>query len=188
MPSGQEIAAGIRGAVMLAQRDPQGMAQFNLTIEGFFNSFVAALLAAPAYAILVAQRYVVEAPSSVGYTIFAETVAYVLIWLVFPTAAIFLTRFFGLGHRYVPLVVASNWATFLQTLVLLAASLLGSMFGSSGGGALVLLAAMIAVLVYDWYIVRTALETTAGIASGFVAADLVLSFIVSGVVNATLGI
>ena len=184
MPSLEEIRSAIRGAAMLAQREPDGMNQFNLSAEGFFNSFLAALLSAPIYFVLMAQRYAATEIEARGGTVAGEILAYVVGWLLFPIAAIFLTRLFGLGARYVPLVVATTWAAFLQALAFLVAAIIGGLLGPLG--MLVLFVTMIAVILYEWYVIRTALGTTTGIAVGFVAVDVALSFLLSGVSDALL--
>jgi hypothetical protein len=179
IPPLDEIRASLRGAILLAQRDKTGMELFNLSVDGFFRSFFAAVIAAPIYAVLLAQRYTAEMPAGFSSVLFGEIFGYVLGWVAFPVAAIFLTRLFGLGPRYVPLVVAANWAAVVQAVVFLAAAVIGGIFGPAGASILVL-AAMMAVIFYEWFVMRTALDTTAGIAAGFVATDIALSFFVSG--------
>jgi hypothetical protein len=182
VPSIEEIRSAIRGAVMLAQRNPAGMEEFNLSVEGFFHSFVAALLSAPIYFVLLAQRYTAGELEASGSAVLGELIAYTLGWLVFPIAAVFLTRLFGLGRGYVPLIVATNWAALIQAVAFLAAAVIGGFLGPLG--MFVLLLTMIAVIVYEWYVVRTALDTTTGIAVGFVAVDVMLSFLLTGLSDA----
>jgi hypothetical protein len=185
IPPGDEIRSSLRGALMLAQRDPGGMAQFNLTVDGFWNSFFAAVLAAPVYVILVAQRHDWGAASPIG-VLLVEAVGYVLGWLALPLSALFLVRLFALGARYVPLVVAANWAGVIQAGVFLGAVLIARQFGGLGG-SIVLLAATLGVLLYEWYVIRTALDTTGAVAAGFVAADWVVSLFVNAIVTALAG-
>lgn len=186
IPPAEEIRSSIRGALMLAQRDPAGLDQLNLTVEGFWRSFFAAVLAAPIYVLLVAQHHTWAPDASTGSILVGEGLGYVLGWLALPLAAIFLVRLFGLGSRYVPLVVAANWAGLVQAFVFLAAVVVANLLGA-GAGSLVLLFATLGVLLYEWYVVRIALATSGMVAAGFVAADWVLSLLVNAVAGAITG-
>jgi hypothetical protein len=108
----------------------------------------------------------------------AEILAYACGWLTFPVAAIVLTRLLGLGGRYVPLIVASNWGAMLQiglyTVVVIVTLVMPREVRTFG-----LFAATAAVLVYQWFVIRTALETSGGIAFGFVVIDVLLSVAVT---------
>ena len=64
-------------------------------------------------------------PEACG-TLLAELVAYVVGWVAFPVAAIFLTRLLGLAARYVPLIVANNWSAVVQIALYTAVVVLGT--------------------------------------------------------------
>jgi hypothetical protein len=53
MPSYAEIQRALQGAWLLARGDTRGMGLFDLSVEGFWRSFAAALLAAPAYVLVL---------------------------------------------------------------------------------------------------------------------------------------
>ena len=57
MPSYAEIQRSVQAAWLLARGDTRGMALFDLSLEGFWKSFAAALLVAPAYAIVLLDQY-----------------------------------------------------------------------------------------------------------------------------------
>jgi hypothetical protein len=186
LPSQAEIARSLQGAWLLAKGDPRGLDLFDLSLEGFWRSFAAALLAAPAYALVLLEQYAVLGwPQHVAGTILAELVAYVCGWIAFPIAAIFLTRLLNLTQRYVPLVVAGNWAGALQiglyTVVVVASLVLPREMRT-----ILLLAATMAVLAYQWFVIRTALGTSGGTAFGLVVIDVLLSMTVGRVVDGLL--
>ncbi|MDX2142565.1 MAG: hypothetical protein SFV19_04360 [Rhodospirillaceae bacterium] len=54
IPSLREIVYGVFGAWRLARLDRSAMVHFDRTVEGFWKSFFAAAIVAPAYLILVA--------------------------------------------------------------------------------------------------------------------------------------
>ena len=60
MPSYAEIQRSVQAAWLLARGDTRGMALFDLSLEGFWKSFAAALLVAPAYAIVLLDQYSVD--------------------------------------------------------------------------------------------------------------------------------
>ena len=101
----------------------------------------------------------------------------------FPIAAILLTRLLGLARFYVPLVVATNWAAVIQIAVFIAAVVLARLLGE-GAGALLMLAVTILLVAYQWFVIRTALDTTGANAFGLLAVDLLLSAIVNVLTDA----
>jgi hypothetical protein len=179
MPSYAEIERALQGAWLLARGETRGMGLFDLSVEGFWKSFAAALLAAPAYVLVLLEQYaVLGGPEHLAGTVVAEILAYACGWLTFPVAAIVLTRLLGLGGRYVPLIVASNWGAMLQiglyTVVVIVTLVMPREVRTFG-----LFAATAAVLVYQWFVIRTALETSGGIAFGFVVIDVLSSVAVT---------
>ena len=178
IPDQAEVVRSIYGAWRLAWLDPSGIGYLNLSVEGFWRSFFAAVLVAPGYALLVAQEMLAreEAVSTV-WAVLVETLAYVVGWAAFPVAAIFLTRLLGLSRHYVALIVAANWASVIQIGGFLAAIALGFVLPPLGG--LVVMLATGAILFYQWFVIRTTLATTMGIAIAFVLVDLLLTSVIS---------
>ena len=178
-PPREEIVSSLEGAWGLARRDPAALQRFNLTVEGFWNSFYAAVLCAPGYLLLVAHQYVTRGSGAgFGTILIVETLAYAVGWLVFPVTAAILTRMLGLGHRYAILVIAANWSTVLQVGLLVAALLLSGLMPAAQGNYLTLAATLVA-LVYQWHVIRTALATTGLIAFGIVVIDIILSVLLN---------
>lgn len=183
MPTSLEIARYLQGALLLAQGDERGIGRFDLSLAGFWGSFAAALVAAPAYALVVLEQYLaIGWPRHVPGTALVEILAYLAGWIAFPFAAIFLTRLLDLGARYVPLVVAANWSSVLQ-INLYALVLLVSLALPANLRALLLFAATVAILVYQWFVIRSALRTTSGIAFGLVVIDVLISMAVSRTID-----
>jgi hypothetical protein len=175
IPDQAEVYRSLYGAYRLARLDPRGMLLFNLTFEGFWRSFFAAVLVAPAYAILIAERLAGrEETLDLGRVILVQGGAYVLSWAAFPIAAIVLTRMLGLGSHYSALIIAANWAAVLQVGVFFAA-LVVSLVLSNGLGNFLLMVVTFAILFYQWFIFRTALETTGGTALALLMVDLILN-------------
>jgi hypothetical protein len=175
MPSLDEIKRALEGAWLIARRDPGAMSRFDLTVDGFWASFFAAVVAAPGYFFLVADDYARRGPGAhLGEVVLIEVLAYAVVWIAFPVMALLLTQALGLGQRYVPLVVAANWGSVLQVALLVAVTLVGGLL-PEGAGTVLKLTAKLLALVYQWLVIRTALETTGLVATGFIAVDILLS-------------
>jgi hypothetical protein len=179
MPAREEVLSALYGAYRLAWFDASGMTYFNLTVEGFWRSFFAAVLVAPAYAILVGMRSSADAEGFNPALVFlTESIGYVLAWCAFPIVALVLTRMLGLDRNYVALIVAHNWSAVLQTAAFVAVVLLGVVL-PQGVGALLVTLTTGAILVYQWFVIRTALQSSGGIALMLLLVDLVVTSIIS---------
>jgi hypothetical protein len=178
IPDQQEVMHSLYGAWRLAQLDRSGMGHFNFSVDGFWRSFFAAVLVAPGYALLVAQDLIARPEAvSPAWAFVIETFAYVIGWSVFPLAAIVATQLLGLSRNYAAMIIAANWAAVLQIGLFLAAMALGFVLPALGGFLIVL--ATGAILFYQWFVIRTALDTTGGIAIALVLLDLLLNSAVS---------
>ena len=183
-----EIIRSLYGALHLARGDTSGMAFFNATGQGFWRSFTAALLIAPLFALLLTIRYHVnEAGVSLLRFTAIETIAYVVSWVAFPLLLFHLTDILGTGHRFVRYIVAYNWASVLQNLLYLPFALLVEAHLVQGAGStffgIILLGL---VLLYTWFVTRTALEVTNLLAAGLVMIDLVLSIFINTITQGML--
>ena len=193
MLTASEIVRSVYGVWRLAHADPGGMAYFDATEEGFWRSFRVAILIAPAYALIVVLDYAVPstnpdaAPiSASGGRIFAvELIAYAINWMAYPLAAHYLTTALDRARDYVGYIVAYNWSAVLGIGVMLpvaaidASGLLPGFLGDALG-----IAAGIALLVYAWFVARTALRTGGLPAAGFVAMEVMLTVLISSIKGA----
>ncbi len=183
-----EIIRSLYGALHLARGDTSGMAFFNATEQGFWRSFTAAILIAPLFALLLTIRYHVnEAGVSLLRFTAIETIAYVVSWVAFPLLLFHLTDILGTGHRFIRYIVAYNWASVLQNLLYLPFALLVEAHLVQGAGStffgIILLGL---VLLYTWFVTRTALEVTNLLAAGLVMIDLVLSIFINTITQGML--
>jgi hypothetical protein len=179
MPDREEVLSALYGAYRLARFDGSGMGYFNLTVEGFWRSFFAAVLVAPAYAILVGMQLSAQAEAfNLALLFLTESIGYVLAWCAFPIIALVLTRVLGLDRNYVALIVAHNWSAVLQTAAFVAVVLLGVVLPGGLGTLLVTLTTG-AILVYQWFVIRTALQSSGGIALMLLLVDLVVTSMIS---------
>lgn len=158
MISLRDLSAGVYGAWRLAWADPSGVAHFDDSERGFWLSFWAAALAAPAYALVVAIN--LASPDGIGPQIdglrllLVEAIAYVIGWTAFPLAMISVTDKLGRTQFYSRYIVANNWGGLLEMTAFLPAVAAAQAFD-----ALTVLPALIAIAMfaYQWFIARTAL-------------------------------
>jgi hypothetical protein len=178
MPDQEEVLRSIYGAYRLARLDRGGMNEFNLTVDGFWRSFFAAILVAPGYALLVMQDLMVH-PEELSpiWALVVEGVAYCIGWAAFPLLAIVLTHLLGLSRNYAALIIAANWAAVIQIGAFLAA--VGFGYVLPGLGGLLVTITTVAILFYQWFVVRTALDTSGGIALALVLVDLFVNSVIN---------
>jgi len=172
-----EIGPALFGAWRMAHFDAAGMRYFDRSLTGFWRSFWVAALAAPFWAIITASELAqMHLAGDWFRLIAAEAIRYVISWAAFPLAAFYIVRIIGQERNYLGLIVALNWASLLQLSFLLPIVLLiNSGILPPSIGSLAGLAAEIAVLVYEWFVIRTALSATGLAAFGFVLLDFLIA-------------
>ncbi len=170
-----EVRDSLWGAWRLAHMDPGGLRWFNLTAEGFYRSFVAVLLVAPAFLFLVWLN------STVGVSprpILADLLAYPVLWLIYPALLALVGRGLGFAHSYATGVIAYNWAQVVITGVMLPISVLALSDAAGLFGAFLYLLTYAASLVYTWFALRTALETSGAVAAALTAAGELVGILI----------
>ncbi|MBT3700607.1 MAG: hypothetical protein HOE62_22145 [Alphaproteobacteria bacterium] len=177
MPAWTEISSSLYGVWRLARRDPGGMNYLNLSVDGFWRSFFAAVLAAPTYLlILLVQR----ASSEKEMTWLPELFSYALGWIIWPLVALGVLRLMGLGNNFIPYIIAYNWANVLHINFLLPIAIVAHGGVMPDGIAVLLsLIATLAVLIYMWWVAKVALGATTAIAIGIVVLDVLMGFMLS---------
>ena len=109
MISSQEVSRGIYGAWLLARFDAKGIFLFENTVEAFWRSFWAAGVALPAYGILLVLR---NAGTDIGVgaitAFLIHSIAYVMGWIAFPFAMLYVSRMFDREQWYCRYIAAYN--------------------------------------------------------------------------------
>jgi hypothetical protein len=181
-----EVRLALVGALRLARGDRGGLQCFDRSLDGFWRSFRAAVISYPLYLVLLALRVTLaEWERSGGFVIVTvETIAYVISWVAFPLIMLAVTQRLGRAHRYFDFMVAYNWSQVPQSVlfVLVGLETESGLLGASPAQAIEV-AAGIAVLVYEWFIARVALDATAPAAILVVLVDLVVGVVVSNVAS-----
>ena len=167
-----EAARSIRGAWRLTLLDVSGMYGFNLTVEGFWRSFLVYVGLTPIYLLL--EMTAPRQGDAAEWLPLALSAAYLVRITVSTVLLAALCRLIGAGERFVPLIVASNWWAVFQ-LALEVPLVLLRLRGLGGGTAEELLsnAVLLVLMFYGWFITRTALGIGPFAAGGLVVASFV---------------
>jgi len=184
IPDLAEIVRAIKGTLRLARFDATALADFDRSYDGFWRSFFAAALAAPAYFALVALRLPHDQEMTLDRFL-VELGGYVVSWLAYPYAVIFLVRLVDRTEHYFDYMVPYNWAVVLQVFLLLFLAVL-THAGIVPPRPAVLLEtiAVIAIMIFQGFIARTGLLISVPHAVAFVAIDLLLNLIIARLVQA----
>jgi hypothetical protein len=181
-----EVRLAMTGALRLARGDRGGLSYFDRSTDGFWRSFRAAVISYPLYLVLLSMRVTVPEWEASGtlLIITVETIAYVIAWTAFPLLMLILTQRIGRSHRFFDFMVPYNWSQLPQSalFVLVGLETESGVLGAEPAQAIEV-AAAVAVLVYEWFIARVALETNAGAAVLVVLVDLLLGVLISHVAS-----
>jgi hypothetical protein len=181
-----EVRLALVGALRLAKGDRGGLACFDCSLDGFWRSFRAAGIAYPLYLMLLTMRVsIAEWERSGGlHIVIVETIGYILAWTAFPLVMLTVTRRLDRAYRFFDFMVPYNWSQVPQSalFVLVGFESESGVLGAPSAQAIEV-AAAIAVLVYEWFIARVALETTASAAAFVVFVDLILGALISHVAS-----
>ena len=181
-----EVRLALVGALRLARGDRSALTCFDRSADGFWRSFRAAAIAYPLYLALLSMRITVaEWERSGGLLIVTvETIAYVIAWVAFPLIMLTVTRWIGRAHRFFDFMVPYNWSQVPQSALFVLVGLeTESGVLPDGPAQAIEVAAAVAVLVYEWFIARVALDTTASAAALVVFVDLLLGVLISHVAS-----
>ncbi len=182
-----DIAKALHGAWRLARFDRTGLAFFGHDEAAFIRSFRAALIAYPAFLVLLALRLSDAEWQDADWLrlLLVETIGYVITWVGFPLLILPATRFLGRAHLWLDFIIAYNWSQVLQFglyLVVVALVESGVLPAALAGG--IGLAAYAAVLAYEWFVAKVALDISGAAAVMIVLVDLVLGLVVSRAADA----
>ncbi|MEQ9449190.1 MAG: hypothetical protein RLN70_09845, partial [Rhodospirillaceae bacterium] len=173
----KQLAGGLYGAWYILRFDPRAWSALDVTLAGFWASFVVAAMLAPFHALHVFVDYGGrdENMALLPYLI-VETLAYIISWTLFPFAMLYASDFLDRRSQYFSHIVAYNWMRlFIEGPLYIV--LLLSDFGAitREGAAFLNLIGLAALMVYGTFVAGVGLKVPTGTAVGLVVLDLVLS-------------
>lgn len=182
MPTLREMAYALFGALRLARFDASGLDFFDRSSAAALRSFAAALVVLPAYVLLVLVRPATD-ETAVSWPTFmvVEAIAYVCSWTAYALVMDEISRWLDRGARYPLFLSVYNWSSVVQMMVYLPAVIIAqSGVLPADLGETVEFAVTLAVLIYQWFVTRVALDVPALPAAGLVLIDMLLSVLISG--------
>lgn len=176
-----DVVRSVFGVYRLARFDPAGVGYLDRTPEGALKSFYAGVIVLPAYALLLVIRLwepMQGVPMSSAMVV--EGIAYVVSWTAFPVMMHQILGSIGRGERFIDFLCAYNWSSVVQMGVYLPAVVLaetGLLPDTLGQG--LVFGVMMAMLTYQWFILRTTIGVSGLAAAGFVMLDLFTSALIT---------
>ncbi|MER9524619.1 transporter [Mesorhizobium sp. M0292] len=193
MLSVDETSSSLNGAWRLMLGKADGLRLLDLSADGFWNSFFAIVVAAPAMIVgWVGTANEIGDPNAfagrLGMLIRLATVD-LGSWLLPLFVLALVASRAGIGDRFVHYVVASNWASAITAWMLLPSALI-RLFLPSGNpvAELVWLVLVVLSLVLSWRMTNAAIGKGAAVGSAVFAGMLVVSLAVLFGLVALLGI
>jgi hypothetical protein len=179
MTLGEEASRSLQGAWGLLRRHPAAPTAFNATLDGFWRSFFAAVLLLPlnlAYLAMIGpDEGTDQAASATRWSV--NFLVYVIGWTAWPLVALYITRAMDCGDRFLGYMVAFNWSQLLTDPLLIGLDVLGRAALPQELSLFINLAAVGAVLFYQYLIARQMLAIAVGRAIVVVIAAFVLTLV-----------
>ena len=193
MPSAENIQTYLAGVWKLMNGRQDGLRQLDLTIDGFWNSFFAIFVALPALGVgwvSFANELAGGDPFAYRLWILAKLAVIDLISWVGPIVLFaLLARPVGLIDRFVPYVVASNWASAVFAWLLLPPAMIDLFWPESVDVTdLVSLVAIIVTLVFAWRLTNAVIARGAAVATAVFFAMIAVSVAILLVLQPMLGL
>lgn len=193
MLSSDETYASLNGAWRLMLGKADGLRQFDLSADGFWNSFFAIVVAAPALIVgWVGVANEIGDPNAFAgrfsMLIRLATVD-ISVWVLPLVGLALVAPRAGIGGRFVHYVVASNWASAIIAWMMLPAALIRLFLPSTNEFAVLASLLLFALsMILTWRMTNVAIGRGAAVGSAVFAGMFVASLVVLFVLQALLGI
>lgn len=190
----EDIQRYLSGAWRLMLGKADGLRLLDLSADGFWNSFFAILIAAPALIVgWVGVSDEIAAQSAAFAGRFGVIMRLALIdlgaWILPLVAFALVARRAGVGDRFVHYVVASNWTSAIIAWLMLPAALLRMLLPSAESLTTPLSLLLFGLsMVFSWRITNAAIGKGAAVGSAVFAGMFVVSLLVLLTLQAALGI
>ncbi|GAC1333652.1 MAG: hypothetical protein NVSMB26_15110 [Beijerinckiaceae bacterium] len=182
LPAGDEVGRSLEGVLNLIQRQDRGLAKFEVSLGGFWRSFASFFLALPALIALLAALRFGLGLSLEGDDLLSDIgldrrllMSAALAWVVPPAIGLALALVLGLERRLLTFVVAMNWSGVFAVSLLAVPALL-YVLGFATPDLAGFYAACFALIILNmrWFIVKTALGVSSGLALFAIACDIAI--------------
>lgn len=170
MPDPEEIQRGLTGAWRLMMGRSDGLKLLNTSVDGFWNSFFAMVVAAPALAIgWVASANDLQLMNATGSKVSLVgrlALIDVAVWILPLVLLTLVVRRIGIADRFIHYVVSGNWASALLVWMTLPPSILRLLApATSEFASLLSLGLFLLSLVLSWRQTNAALDKGPAVAT-----------------------
>ena len=169
MPPAEAIQQYLTGAWQLMMGRPDGLGRLDLSVDGFWNSFFAIVVALPALTVgwvSVANQLGGEAFSERLSVVVRLAMIDLLTWVVPIATLAAVARPLGIAKRFVPYVVASNWGSALFVWMMLPPAVIDLVIpGAQEATAALSIVIFLATLALSWRLTNAALGLGAATAT-----------------------
>lgn len=153
-----DVKWGIAGAFRMAQFRKDGMAVFDISADGFWNSFIAMPICAALQVVtLLLPAMIPVEQRTIGY-LAVTAVATIVTLLVIVAAMLLMTKLIKRDDRFSVFVIVFNWCNVPMFCATLAMSLVEGLLMGGGIQGLALLLAFIYTQVFTWFVLRETLN------------------------------
>lgn len=187
-----DFRAGIEAAVAMLLGKPGALGRFDVSLDGFWRSFAAILLVLPSFAVSLLAIWhgqMEQLPADVVDLPWVSFVAEKLValgldWVALPVVLALIAGRLGLSGRYVPFIIARNWAApVVSALYAVPALIYAAGIINAEIAAVLSLPVVVVALHYLYRIARQALGVPISMAIGVVVLDILLGLLISGTVS-----
>lgn len=196
MPPAENVQQHLAGAWRMMTGRNDGLRMLDLSVDGFWNSFFAIVVALPALTVTwvtVANELAGADAFSFRLSVLARLAMVDLASWVLPIAVLAVAaRPAGIAERFVPYVVASNWAQALIVWIMLPPSLLRLFWpDAQEPAAFASIVLVVVTLVLLWRLTNAAIDKGAGMATavffGMFAVSLAVLFSMQALLGLSMG-
>ena len=178
----REIITSLVGAYQLARRNPDALSYFNISMEGFYRSFLAMILAIPLFAIENAIDYRdIPTETSMGSFLFLLCIALLVSWGAYLSVMAVLARFMGFSDRYSVFVIVYNWVQFAIILIWLPISVIATGILPDNIGPVLTLMFIAATYALLWYVLKVTLNVSGMVAVGLAFLEFLIVVLIQGI-------
>lgn len=192
MPPLNDILTYMHGSWRLMNGRADGLRVLDVSADGFWNSFFAILYASPALLVgwvAIANDLVLDPLYSSRLSIIVRLAITDLGGWVLPIAGFAaLAGATGLGDRFVPYVVASNWGSAVIVWITLPPSLVRLLAGNSELVTLISVVLFLLSLVLSWRLTNAAIARGPAVGSAVFGGILVATLFVLFALQAIVGL
>ena len=193
MPSAAEIQRYLTGAWRLMTGKSDGLSMLDISADGFWNSFFAIVVAAPALFvgwISMANEIAAEPLAGSRLSILLRLAAIDISAWILPLAVLAVAApLAGIGARFVHYVIASNWGSALIIWLMLPAGLLRLVWPSTTDFASLLSLGLFGLsMVLTWRLTNVVIARGPAIGTAVFAGMFIASLFVLFLLQAALGV